>query len=101
MENKIKKYFSIVQNYYESQSKYFDTRIEIHKQTKKLIDLSRQIMTLEQDKELKKLELNTLKTKSLQNEKDKERKSKLETQLKGRGRSRCRRGAGRRGPRGR
>jgi hypothetical protein len=50
MPEKIQKYFSIVQSYYDNQLKYFDTRMELHKNTKKQIEISKQIMTLEQEK---------------------------------------------------
>lgn len=82
MQAEIQKYFSFVQSYYDSQSKYFDARIELHKQTKKLIDMSKQIMTFEQEKELKKIEYNTLKIKSTLSEKEKEKLTKLDGQLK-------------------
>lgn len=82
MQTKIQKYFSIVQNYYDSQSKYFDSRIELNKQAKKLIDMSKQIMTFEQEKELKKLEYEELKTKNMLTDKEKEKMNKLDIQLK-------------------
>lgn len=82
MQDKIQKYFSSVQDYYDKQSKYFDTRIDLNKHTKKLIDLSKQIMTLEQEKELKKFDLNQVKTKANLTEKDKEKITKLDAQLK-------------------
>lgn len=82
MENKIQNYFSLVQNYYENQSKYLDSRIDIHKQTKKLIDMSKQIMSFEQEKELKKIELESLKKKSNPNLKEKEKLTKLDSSIK-------------------
>ncbi len=82
MTTKIQNYFSLVQNYYDNQSKYFDTRIEVHKQTKKLIDMSKQIMSFEQDKEIKKVEYEELKIKKSLSEKDKEKINKLDIQLK-------------------
>lgn len=78
----IKKYFSKVQSYYDDQAKYFDSRIEIHKHTKKLIDLSKQIMFFEEDKELKKIELEGLKKKENPTEKEKLSLTKLEEQIK-------------------
>ena len=82
METKIQKYFSLAQSYYDNQSKYFDSRIEIHKQAKRVIDLNKQIMNLEQDKELKKVELKNLQQKPKLIDKEKERLPKLEAQLK-------------------
>lgn len=82
MDNKIQNYFSLVQNYYDNQSKYLDSRIDIHKQTKKLIDLNKQIMSFEQEKELKKSELESLNKKSNPNEKEKEKKTKLNDSIK-------------------
>jgi len=82
MQANIQKYFSFVQSYYDNQSKYFDVRIELHKQTKKLIDMSKQIMTFEQEKELKKIEYDELKVKSNKSEKEREKLTRLDTQLK-------------------
>ena len=38
IQSKTQKYFSLVQDYYDKQSKWLDSRIEIKRQTKKLID---------------------------------------------------------------
>lgn len=83
MQSKIQSYFSLVQNYYDNQSKYFDSRIEINKQTKKIIDLGKQLMFFEQDKELKKIELEEMKKKGdMTSSKDKDKFSKLEVSIK-------------------
>ena len=82
MQSKIKDYFSIVQDYYDDQSKYFDSRIEVHRQTKKLIELSKQIISFEEEKELKKIELENFRIRQNLTEKEKLSFKKIEDQIK-------------------